>query len=58
MNFENECGAPNALRVLANQLTSDGARRDDGNFRDITFQPENVSNKIMTFEQVLDNDNG
>jgi hypothetical protein len=50
MNFENECGNPNELRVLAAQLTSDAARRDDGisanNFRDINFQPENVSNKF------------
>lgn len=52
MNFkdllENECGAANPLMRLGNQLTSDTTLRDDGissNFRDINFQPENVSVK-------------
>lgn len=56
MNFkdllENECGGANPLMRLGNQLTSDTTLRDDGissNFRDINFQPENVSFK-MTFD--------
>jgi hypothetical protein len=50
MNFkdllENECGGANPLMRMATQLTNDTTLRDDGvsaNFRDINFQPENVS---------------